>query len=184
MKVHVQVQRATKALNDRHRAGEAASVARCLGSLSVEALQCARVDREHRAAEMVIRGKPIAKLEGKAQSPLPHRGPRKHVVNEMRSALGHPTAAAAWAKAPTFAGERNQPIGTSARTPKAAKVMREHAAASESLKLALHEQGGATRVLTSIELPEEGLRVLADNAVEHPHAPERDARTIGYSARS
>ena len=46
--------------------------------------------------------------------------------------------------------------------------MREHAAANESLKLALHEQGGATLVLTSVELPEEGLEVLADDAVEHP----------------
>jgi hypothetical protein len=47
-------------------------------------------------------------------------------------------------------------------------VDREHAAANESLKLALHEQGGATLVLTSLELPEEGLKVLADAAVEHP----------------
>jgi len=46
--------------------------------------------------------------------------------------------------------------------------MREHAATNESLKLALHEQGGAALVLTSIELPEEGLEVPADDAVEDP----------------
>ena len=46
--------------------------------------------------------------------------------------------------------------------------MREHAAANESLKFALHEQGGAALVLTSIELREEGLEVLADDAVEDP----------------
>ena len=86
----------------------------------------------------------------------------------MRRTLGHPAAAAARAEASTLAGERNQPIGTAARTPKAGKPMREHAAANESLKLALHEQGGATLVLTSVELPEEGLKVLADDAVEHP----------------
>jgi hypothetical protein len=45
--------------------------------------------------------------------------------------------------------------------------VREHSAASESLELALHEQGGATLVLTPIELPEEGLKVVADDAVEH-----------------
>jgi hypothetical protein len=45
--------------------------------------------------------------------------------------------------------------------------MRQHAAADESLELALHEQGGATLVLTSVELPEEGLKVVADDAVEH-----------------
>jgi len=46
--------------------------------------------------------------------------------------------------------------------------MREHAAANEALKLALHEQRDATLMLTSIELPEEGLKVVADDAVEHP----------------
>ena len=51
---------------------------------------------------------------------------------------------------------------------KPGKPMREHAAANESLKLALHEQGGAALVLTSVELPEEGLKVLADDAVKHP----------------
>jgi hypothetical protein len=34
-------------------------------------------------------------------------------------------------------------IGAAGRTAKARKPMREHAAANESLKLALHEQGGA-----------------------------------------
>jgi hypothetical protein len=86
----------------------------------------------------------------------------------MRCALGHPAATAARAEAAAFARERNQPIGTAARTPKAGKPMGEHAAADESLKLALYEQGGATLVLTSIELPEEGPKVLADDAVEHP----------------
>jgi hypothetical protein len=46
--------------------------------------------------------------------------------------------------------------------------MREHAAANKSLKLALHEQGGAALVLTSVELPKKGLKVLADDAVKHP----------------
>jgi hypothetical protein len=46
--------------------------------------------------------------------------------------------------------------------------MREHAASDESLELALHEQGGATLVLTSIEPPEERLKVVADDAMEHP----------------
>jgi hypothetical protein len=46
--------------------------------------------------------------------------------------------------------------------------MREHAATNESLKLALREQGGAALCVMSVELPEEGLEVLADDAVEHP----------------
>ena len=45
--------------------------------------------------------------------------------------------------------------------------MREHSAANESLKLALHEQGGATLFVVSVELPKEGLEVLAHYAVQH-----------------
>jgi hypothetical protein len=90
------------------------------------------------------------------------------MVDEVRRTLGHPAASAAWAEAASFTRQRDQPIGATGYTPKAGKPMREHAAASESLKLALHEQGGATLVLTSIELPEEGLKMFADDAVEHP----------------
>ena len=75
--------------------------------------------------------------------------------------------AAARAKAPTLAGERNQPIGAAACTPKSGKPMREHAAANESLKLALHEQGGASLFVMSVELPEEGPQVLAYHVVKH-----------------
>jgi hypothetical protein len=86
----------------------------------------------------------------------------------MGRTLGHAAASAAWAKAATLAGKRDQAIGAAARTPKPGKAMREHAAANESLKLALHEQRGSALVLTLIELPEEGPQVLADDAVEHP----------------
>jgi hypothetical protein len=46
--------------------------------------------------------------------------------------------------------------------------MCEHAAANESLKLSLHEQRGAALFVLSVELPEEGPQVLADDAVKHP----------------
>jgi hypothetical protein len=137
----------------------------------------------------VIPGKPIAKLEGKAQDPLSNWGPREHVVDEMRGALGHPAASAARAEAATFAGERNQPIGATVGAAKPGKALREHAASSESLKLALHEQGGATLVLASVELPEEGLKVVADDAVEHPmlrsatHVRSRNRLARGRGAR-
>jgi hypothetical protein len=166
VKVHVQVEGAAKALDDGDRPGAAVAVARGLGSLPLETVQCTRVDRKHRAAERMILGELIAKLEGKAQDPLSNRYAWEHVVDEMGRTLGHAAASAAWAKAATLAGKRNQAISAAARTPKAGKAMREHAAANESLKLTLHEQGGSA--LTSIELPEEGPQVLADDAVEHP----------------
>jgi hypothetical protein len=67
--------------------------------------------------------------------------------------------------------------------------MREHAASDESLKLALHEQGGATFVLTPIELPEEGLKMLADDATKHPmlrsatHVRSRNRLARGRGAK-
>jgi hypothetical protein len=189
VKVHVQVERPTKALDDGNRTRVAIVMTRCLGSLSVEALQGTRVDREHSAAERVIPGKSVRKLEGEAKDPLSDRGPWKHMVDEMCRALGHPAAAAAWAKSPAFARECNQPIGTAARTPKAGKAMREHAAADESLKLALHEQRGITFVLTPIELPKEGLKMLANDAVKHPmlrratHVRSRNRLARGRGAR-
>ena len=154
MEVHVQVERAAKALDDGDRTGAAVAMTRCLGSLSVEAQQGTRVDRKHRAAERMIPGQPIAKLEGKAQHPLPNRRAREHVVDEMRRTLGHPASAATRAEASTLAGERDQTIGAAARTPKPGKPMREHAAANEALKLALHEQRGAALFVMSVELPE------------------------------
>jgi hypothetical protein len=111
------------------------------------------------------------------------------MVDEMRCALGHPATAAARAEASAFARERNQAIGTAARTPKAGKPMREHAAADESLELALHEQRGASLFVVSLELPEEGLEVLAHHAVKHPmlpratHVRSRDRLARGRGAR-
>ena len=67
--MHVQVQGAAKALDDGDRTRATVAMTRCLGSLSVEALKRTRVDREHRAAEAVISGKSVAKLEGEAQDP-------------------------------------------------------------------------------------------------------------------
>jgi hypothetical protein len=107
----------------------------------------------------------------------------------MRRALGHPAATAARAEASAFARERNQAIGAAARAAKAGKSMREHSAAREALKLTLHEQGGATLVLTSIELPEEGLKMLANDAVEHSmlrratHVRSGDRLARGRGAR-
>lgn len=68
-KVHVRIWCAAQALDDGDRAGASATVTRCLRSISPGAQQCTHVDREHGAAERVIPGKPMAKLEGKAESP-------------------------------------------------------------------------------------------------------------------
>ena len=60
--------------------------------------------------------------------------------------------------------------------------MREHPAANESLKLTLHEQGGAALLVMSVEVPEEGLEVLAYYAVQHPvlsSAPDIGSKAVG-----
>jgi hypothetical protein len=45
--------------------------------------------------------------------------------------------------------------------------VRQHAATNEALKLALHEQRSAALSVMSVELPKEGLEVLAYDAVQH-----------------
>jgi len=79
-------------------------------------------------------------------------------------------------------GERDQTIGATVGTPKAGKPMREHAATNESLKLTLHEQGGAALFVVYVELPEEGLEVLAYDAVQHSvlwSAPDIGLKAVG-----
>jgi hypothetical protein len=132
-------------------------VSSALGPFPVEAKQRARIDRKDCATKLVIPGKAIAKLEGQAEHPLTDWYARKDMVNQMGRTLGHPSPPAARAEATTFAGERNQTVRATACTPKAREPMREHAAASESLKLALDEQGGATLFVMLVELPEESL---------------------------
>jgi len=117
--------------------------------LLIKAEQRVRVHREHRTAEGLVPGKPIAKLEGQAQHPLPNRGTGEHVVDEMRRTLGHAAPSAAWATVSAFARKCNQPIGAAARTRKPGKAMREDAAANESLRLALHEQRGVAPAAAS-----------------------------------
>jgi len=53
---------------------------RCPGPPPVEAPRCTRVDRKHNTAEAVIPGKPIAKLEAKAQDPLSTRCAARSVI--------------------------------------------------------------------------------------------------------
>jgi hypothetical protein len=65
----------------------------------------------------------------------------------------------------TRARERSQPIGTTVGTAKPGKPMRKHAAADESLKLALHEQGGATHVRAGSRLARScGVKLHNDSA--------------------
>ena len=51
------------------------------------------------------------------------------------------------------------------------------AAANESLKLTLDEQGGATLFVVPVQLPKEGLEVLAHYMVQH--SPLRGAAHVG-----
>ena len=60
--------------------------------------------------------------------------------------------------------------------------MREHSAANESLKLTLDEQGCATLHVVSVQLPKEGVQVLAYDAVQHPvlrSAPDIGSTSVG-----
>ncbi len=167
VEVDVEIERATKALDDGHRPRSSLRVPRRLGPFPVEAEQRARIDRKDGAAKFVIPREAIAKLEREAQHPLANGHVREDMIDEMRGTLGHPAPPAARAETTTFAGERNQTVRATACTPKAREPMRKHSAANEALKLTLDEQGDTAFVVTLLELPKEGLEVLADDAVQH-----------------
>jgi len=110
VEVDVQVERATKALDDGHRTRAPIAPPRCLGPFPVEAEQRTRANRKHGAAKLVIPGEAIAKLEWEAQDPLANGDPREYMVHEIRGTLGHTTPPAARTEASPLAGKCNQTL--------------------------------------------------------------------------
>ena len=114
----------------------------------------------------------VARREG--SGPSVESGPGEDMVDEICRALGHPAATVARTKASAFARERDQPIGTAARTAELGKPMGKHAAAHESLKLGLNEQGGATLVVTSVVHPLHPVAPTSTPAPPHRSSSAQD----------
>src|SRR5438552_318913 len=123
-------------------------------------------DAENRAAELVIPGKEVAQSARQAEDPLAHRHRRKDVVDQLCGVRRHAAAAAARTEAPSFAGERHEPLERAVVAPNPRKAARERAAGQELAELALDEPRQTVPVAVIVGLAEERFQILADDAME------------------
>src|SRR5439155_887989 len=123
-------------------------------------------DAENRAAELVIPGKEVAQSVRQAEDPLAHRHRRKDVVDQVCGVRRHAAAAAARTEAPSFAGERHEPLERAVVAPNPRKAARERAAGQELAELALDEPRQTVPVAVIVGLAEERFQILADDAME------------------
>jgi len=110
VEVHVQVQPAAKALDDREGARAPIADTMAVGLASVELTQCPRVHRQHGSGETMVPCKQIPQPVGQREDPLAHRNGRQDVIDQVHGALHHPSATAARAEAAAFVGEGYQAL--------------------------------------------------------------------------
>jgi len=89
VEVNVQLEPIPEALDYGH--GSALSVAHAVSACppAIEAEDGADGDAEHRAAERVVPGEPVAQAVRQREHPLAHGDVRQDVVDEVRGLLGH-----------------------------------------------------------------------------------------------
>ena len=126
-------------------------------------------------AQVVAPGQQVPGLRGQAQHPLPNRDVGKHLVHEVRGALGHPPPATARAEASPLTGKRNQSIQPAA-APEAGESPSEPPTPEERLEFLLDETRQALAVAQVSRLRPERLEVLAHDLIQH--APARIARRV------
>ena len=166
MEVDVELKSAPGALD--HRDGAAPPIARASAArlLPIETEDGTHRDAENRAAELVIPGKEVAQSVRQAEDPLAHRHRRKDVVDQVCGVRRHAAAAAARTEAPSFAGERHEPLERAVVAPNPRKAARERAAGQELAELALDEPRQTVPVAVIAGLAEERFQILADDAME------------------
>ena len=111
--MHVEVQRAAEALDQRHRACLPV-LARETGLADQVRGEAAMDDAEHRAHGRRLLGEQEPKRPGHAQHPLAHGLGREDLVDEERGALGHTPCATARTEATALAAEGNEVLGAAA----------------------------------------------------------------------
>ena len=129
---------------------------------------------------------------------MPHGHDRKHVIDEMRRALGHPPAAATRTDGPALTGKRHQVIEPALSTAKPREPAGEEAAAEKPPELLLDKPRQGVALIDASRLGPERLEVIADHLMEHAlrgrlrrvvwggaaHAPRRrEARATGATPR-
>jgi hypothetical protein len=108
MHVDVQIQRGPEALQDGHRASTPLWGAGTPGAPPERPEHDADEYAAHRPAEIVVPRQQVAETVRQTQLPLSDGHGRKHVVDQVRGALGHAPAATTGAHRAAFARKRNQ----------------------------------------------------------------------------
>lgn len=166
MDVHIQIQRGAETLDDGHRSATAVARARLPRAASEEPEHRPDEDARNRAAQRVVPRQEVTQAMRQTQDPLPHGHDRKHVIDEVCGAFGHPPATAAWADGPALTGKRHEAIEPTSAAVKPGEPAGEEPAAQEVTELLLDEARQPVAILRTRRLQAECLEVIANDLVE------------------
>jgi hypothetical protein len=140
MKVDIKVERAAKALDQRHRAALRAG-ALDARLISKPTRDHAMHDPQHRADGLGFACEQKAQRVRKTQHPLSYWARAKLLFHQVPRRLGHAPRAATRAKTTFLAGEGHQPFRVAVLAHHAQEAMVEHATAQERPELLAHVLG-------------------------------------------
>jgi hypothetical protein len=137
VEVDIEVERAAKALDQRHRAALRA------GKVDARLIGQPTGDHgmnypQHRADRFGLAGEQEAQGVRKTQHPLPHRPRAEHLFYQVPRRLGHAPRAATRAKATLLAGEGHQPLRMAVLAHHPQEAVVEYAATQVGIQLIAH----------------------------------------------
>jgi hypothetical protein len=142
VKVHVQVQRGSKPLDEADRAALAVSQVPLISRAAAEfGKERAKEGAQHLAGEPRVVRAPVAERIGQCQDPLADGHFGQNAVHQVRRGIRHAPAAARGAEAAPLAGEGNEAIELAGIAVQSQEAMRQHTAAEVGSKLLLDESG-------------------------------------------
>jgi len=164
VKVHVEIESAAEALDDRNRTATAFHVSRpCLPALEAE--KCSHVDGKDRAAQGVIPREDVSQSVGKREHPLAAGNLGEDGVDEVCGLGGHAPAATARADAATLTRERNEALEAAFAATESRKASPEGSASEKVAKLFDDEERKGCTVAGCGGRGEEGLQVGTNELV-------------------
>ena len=141
-------------------------------------------DAEHRAAQPMIVGEPVAQPVRDREHPLAHgHVGRQHVIHEVSRTLGHPPPAAARAEAAPLARERHEPLEGAVGTAHAGEAVRQHPAAEELPELGDDERRQPDSVGPGLDGGEERRRGACARPPEHARRRRPRHVDAGHAVR-
>ena len=181
VKMYVEIERAPKSLDDRHRATAPVHHAILARSPAEEAENRPHGPAHDCAAQGVIPGQPVTQAQRQTQHPLPHGHPREHPVDEMRGALRHAPSTTALAKRASLTAEGHQAVEPTPRAPEPREAPAERATPQEVAKLLLHEAWEAVPVAEVNCLRPKYFEVVAHHLIQDARGGL--PRSVGHRRR-